>query len=188
MHRRNLMYCGSLKDGNVCINIKGGFSGKLSELSIQGQTARKALEHTVKILGRMRGEKQVFSKEDFCEFTKLPLLDRWTRKLGMSFFFWRGHNEQLFTLFIPVISGYSFGVDDLLEELIDVATMMSVSCSCKGATEDLMSYDVARVAENALEVIFLHKKLSVSNVGYVGLGKTLSEAIGGVSTIIPKGR
>jgi len=186
--RRTLVCHGVFDDGEAYIRLKGGVTGKLSELCIKGKSTMEALGHAAMIIRNMRREKKIFPLHEFKGLPEPFLLDHWTRNLGMSFSLWRGHADQLFTLLTPRIDAHNFEVDDFLEEILAVATMMSISSSCSGIAEGFVLYDVTRVTEDALEVIFLHKGHSISNIGYVGTGRTLGEALSGVSAIIPSSK
>jgi len=186
------------KEERFQIRIKGVFGKRLPkkavvgnscDVTIRGHCLSSALKEVPKYLDKRAVQAmEMLCLSEIREAKVNKILDGWARR-GMMFFVWRSHYEDVLT-FLGMCSSTEFEVDEVLEALIDVATIDPRIPNFRGNNAGLVSYDISRVFEMdetevlAHEIIVQHGKSSL-DIGYLGFGGTLAEAMSRVSIIIP---
>lgn len=175
-----LVLKGMFKDGVFQIKIN-----QKEEVS-ESPCVRTGLRQTFVDLKRKTEEtKRALCFDELLSENVTKDLRYWLKKKGMMFFLWRGYNDQM-CIFITPFASTSFEVDELLEELLDLAIIDTKLRTCSGTKEDLATYEVSRVFGNALEVVGQHAHSHSLHIGYAGIGANLCDAIREVSALITR--
>lgn len=180
--REPLVLEGSFLEGKGHVKIMGGHLRKPYRMSVVRSSVSVALEYATKYLGKGRGNGNLISVEEMKDFGNGSEINYWTKEKGMRLLVWRSSEGCFFVLVMPP-SEHPFEVDHFFESIVEVA--MEVNGPCTGVLEGVVAYDVKKIFPDALEVIADLNRGEL-HVGWVGVGKTLKDAVRGVSSIIFK--